>query len=147
MSTRSCIAVQNQDETFRYVYCHYDGYPSHQVPLLTGHYADLGSVNSLIELGDLSSLAERAGKPRGHSFDTPVKGYCVAYGRDRGEKGVEAGTAEDLDALRFAAEQMNAEFLYAFIGGQWLAAKVPRLRSRVPFVPVDDFPIAEESAS
>jgi hypothetical protein len=34
MATRSVIGVERADGSFLGVYCHYDGYPSHVVPLM-----------------------------------------------------------------------------------------------------------------
>jgi hypothetical protein len=40
---------------------------------------------ALIGLGDISYLNESIECPAGHSFNTPIGGYTVAYHRDRGE--------------------------------------------------------------
>src|SRR5262245_21370447 len=67
MSTRSLIAQQQDDGSLRVIYCHYDGYPEHHGPILTEHYTDPVLVTALIDLGDLSVLAEQIGEP--HNFD------------------------------------------------------------------------------
>lgn len=87
MSTRSVIAKKTT-EGYDAIYCHWDGYPSHHLPILTKHYNSDEKVDRLLENGSLSSLDEKCDKPEGHGFDNPIKGYCVYYGRDRGEKEV-----------------------------------------------------------
>jgi hypothetical protein len=48
-------------------------------------YYDREKTEDLIKLGDISFLRRETTQPEGHSFDTPVEGYTVAYHRDRGE--------------------------------------------------------------
>ena len=89
MSTRSTISAKLGDDIYS-IYCHFDGYTQHHLPILTEHYNDEESIKKLIGLGDLSVLDISTECPEGHSFESPVKGYCIAYGRDRGENGTEA---------------------------------------------------------
>jgi hypothetical protein len=63
------------------VYCHWDGYPSHNGKILNAHYTERSKVQELMDLGDLSSLGPEIGEK--HNFDAPPKGQCNAYGRDR----------------------------------------------------------------
>jgi hypothetical protein len=71
MSTRSRIAIENQDGTVQSIYCHFDGYIDGVGTKLFNHY-DREKLKSLIELGDISSLGESTEN-------------TVAYARDRGE--------------------------------------------------------------
>ena len=97
MSTRSRIAIELPNGKVKSIYCHNDGYLSHNGMLLEKHYTDRKKVNALIKLGDISSLAPEL-KPTGpHSFNKPEYGVVVAYGRDRGELGVAANTHKDSD--------------------------------------------------
>jgi hypothetical protein len=89
MSTRSTISAKIGDNVYS-IYCHFDGYPSHHWPILTQHYNTQEAVEKLISLGDLSSLDISPDCPEGHCFDNKIKGYCVAYGRDRGEEETQA---------------------------------------------------------
>jgi len=57
MATRSAIAIQLPKNRFLAIYCHYDGYPEHQLPILTDDYATFDSVINLVMMGDLSSLS------------------------------------------------------------------------------------------
>jgi hypothetical protein len=86
------------------------------------HYQDRDKVEKLIKLGAISFLEASIEKPEGHTFDTPVRGYTVAYHRDRKESKVparvDAGVA---DFFRKDFEQ------YGYIlteEGEWLVAGV-----------------------
>lgn len=37
MSTNSRIGILHEDGTTETIYCHWDGYPEHQMPILTKH--------------------------------------------------------------------------------------------------------------
>lgn len=92
MATRSSIAIRRKDGTVSQIYCHHDGYLSHNGRILFEHYATEERVEALMELGDLSSLGEHLAPPEGakHDFSKPLPNTCVAYGRDRGESNVSA---------------------------------------------------------
>lgn len=85
MATRSRIGIENPDGTVTSIYCHNNGNPFHNGRVLKEHYAQPEKVKALIALGDISSLDEQVECPEGHSFSNRVKGYTVAYHRDRGE--------------------------------------------------------------
>jgi hypothetical protein len=85
MATRSYIGKLNPEtNTVTYIYCHYDGYLSHNGRLLSENYNDKDKVNQLLELGDLSYLDEQIGEK--HDFKKPTEGWTVSYSRDRGEQ-------------------------------------------------------------
>ena len=88
MATRSRIAIELKDGRIKSIYCHWDGYISNNGKLLVDHYTDRDKVNQLIELGDISYLAPEVNPSEPHTFDKPQEGVVVAFGRDRGEKGV-----------------------------------------------------------
>lgn len=115
MSTTSTISTK-VNGNIKTIYCHSDGYPSHHLRILIKHYNTQEKVNALIELGDLSILDESIEKPEGHSFDTPIKGYTVAFGRDRGEKDIEARTYYNISS---ALSNEPQEYNYFFINGSW----------------------------
>jgi hypothetical protein len=87
MATRSTIAIELPNGTVQSIYCHWDGYPSHNGQLLMDHYKTSDKVESLIALGSISLLAPEVSIPEGstHSFESPESGIVVAYHRDRGE--------------------------------------------------------------
>ena len=86
MSTHCGIAVKTGD-SYNTIYCHHDGYPEYMWKMLTENYNSETLARNLVSLGDASSIsAQIAPSPySGHSFDTPEKGICVFYHRDRGE--------------------------------------------------------------
>ena len=70
MATRSTIAIENLDGTVHQVYCHWDGYISHNGVILQTKYNDRKLVEQLISGGDISVL----GSTVSHvpiSFDEP----------------------------------------------------------------------------
>ena len=87
MGTRSYIGMVENDGKIRAVYCHWDGYPSHNGKILLNHY-DENKTKELLDLGDLSSLGPNIGTK--HEFDARPEGECTFYGRDRGEPDVSA---------------------------------------------------------
>lgn len=56
MGTRSAIGYVRPDGTIRAVYCHWDGYPSHHLPILKVYYNTLEKAKKLIKPGSMSSL-------------------------------------------------------------------------------------------
>lgn len=59
MATRSAIGYRKLDGSVRAVYCHWDGYPSHQLPILKKHYSGIRKVQALIKPGSMSALRTR----------------------------------------------------------------------------------------
>ena len=72
MATRSLIGINLNNGITKIIYCHWDGYPEHNGQLLVNNYNSPSAVFDLLELGDLSSLAE-------------APDQCTAYHRDRNE--------------------------------------------------------------
>jgi len=91
MSTNARIGILNEDSTITSIYTHWDGYPSHTLPILANNYNTEEEVRALIALGDLSSLGPELGAK--HEFGSAGNpDWCVSYGRDRGETNVGAIT-------------------------------------------------------
>lgn len=90
MATRSHIYVQagkGQKNEFKKVYAHYDGYPSHHLPLLVEYYNKREYAHALVK-GDISVVDKYCTLPADgaqHDFDHRAEGYTLYYGRDRGE--------------------------------------------------------------
>lgn len=126
MSTRSRIALQNNDGTFTSIYCHFDGYPSNNGKILLEHYTDESKVRALMELGDLSSLGSELGSK--HDYNTHAadkRTDCLAFGRDRGEQNVSADMSSSVADLTDLASRCGAEYLYVFRKGEWSYKSVP----------------------
>jgi len=56
MGTHCFIAIEDQDGSIRYIFCHFDGYLRHMIPILKKDYHSRESVNQLIEKGGIVSL-------------------------------------------------------------------------------------------
>ena len=112
MATRSNIGILNSDGTVDYIYCHWDGYVEHNGKILNEHYTTENKIHRLMELGDLSVLGPEIGEQQ--DFERPVKGTCLAYGRDRGETGVEARKCSYVDYTKEYFE----EYVYLFTPGK-----------------------------
>lgn len=139
MATRSRIGIVNEDGTVSSIYCHWDGYPGGNGKILLLHYSDRNKVQSLIDLGSISSLREnvlpydpykevenervksildRFNPTENHSFENPQPGVTVAYHRDRGEDYDEPRVNSSLEEY-FASD--NEEYGYVFtLDGEWL---------------------------
>ena len=119
MSTRSRIGIVNSDKTVSSVYCHFDGYPEGVGQTLLDHFTTKHQVQKLINLGDISFLRRSTECPKGHSFSRPAPDCTVAYGRDRGETGIDAIT---MDSLQDFFESNFEEFGYIFdpLSEHWL---------------------------
>lgn len=118
MSTRSTIAIQNEDGSVEGVYCHSDGYLSYNGKLLFEHFTDESKIRALIALGGISSLCADITCPNGHTFDNPVEGFTRVYHRDRGE---DLEIYKGLNYIEFYLD-MNQEYNYLWADGQWWLA-------------------------
>jgi hypothetical protein len=117
VSTRSYIGIQD-GETITAIYSHFDGYPSGVGQVLADHYTDPEKIKALVALGDLSALAPELGER--HDFDDRTHGdWCLFYGRDRGEEGVEPKTHGDETEFLVAATNHGTEYAYLFRNGAW----------------------------
>jgi hypothetical protein len=149
MGTRSSIGIQNEDSSVTAIYCHWDGYPSHNGRILSNHYANEDKVRALIALGDISSLAEEIGEQ--HPFNTwhlkkeemdpRWEKWTTAYGRDRGETDVKARDYVS-PADYFSRFDAGIEYAYLFAEGKWL---VQPTYGKMTWVPVDNY-LLEEAA-
>lgn len=112
MSTRSAIAIYNpKTETYDAIYCHWDGYPSHQRPILNAKYNTAKAVRTLIAPGSISSLEtdkDWDGKPREPG---PL------YHLDRGELFEDCGPLKNVswDELKAFCRNSWCEYLYTYV--------------------------------
>jgi calcineurin-like phosphoesterase family protein len=114
MATRSRIGKQLEDGSIKFIYCHWDGYPEHNGVILKEHYTTDAKVDELLALGDLSSLGEEIGEQQDFNIlSTHNDKWCLAYGRDRGEKNVEATTVQSLQ------EMIEENYHYVWNNGKW----------------------------
>lgn len=127
MGTRSLIAVVHGNN-YKTVYCHWDGYLSHNGRILQEHY-DSPKANNLVALGNISSLQPNIGEKHPFSqFDTdmPAKEFeekygnmTTFYGRDRDEEGQEFVTHTSKESLIESFNDGWCEFAYIMQDGVW----------------------------
>jgi len=135
MGTRSRIGVMHGDKC-KSVYCHYDGYLSHNGKILQEHY-DSSRANNLVALGDISSLGKHIGEAHPFSefdinkddpdFDKLIalhelakkEGWTTFYARDRGEKDVDFEVSHDFDEFLELVDGTGAEYYYIMKDGVW----------------------------
>lgn len=118
MATRSSIAIKNANGTVDGIYCHSDGYTSHNGKILAEHYTDEAKIRALVALGPISILNPEVAPPAGaeHAFDGPrVPGVVVAYHRDRGEDLAQTHFASHAEFMRHWEQEYN----YLYADGQW----------------------------
>lgn len=121
MATRSTISLKTEDG-YNTIYCHWDGYPSHNGKLLQDHYNTQERVEELIALGSISSLRKHIKPVEGipHTFEKPAEDITVVYYRDR-QEGNEPIIVhhEELRTVYDEGEQYN----YVFVDGIWCLIK------------------------
>lgn len=118
MSTRSYICLEKKDGSIEGIYCHCDGYLTHNGAMLIDHYKTKNAVEKLLELGSISYLGQNVAPDPSepHSFSKPQDGVTVAYGRDRGEIDTESKTIT-LDDIN---KDPWIEYVYVFgKDGKW----------------------------
>ena len=120
MGTRSAIGYQLPSGSINAVYCHWDGYPKHQVPILIEHYNSLEKVKALIKPGSMSSLRTD------HTWvDSEVRDPQPLYHWERGNDGPWCARDSDYSdppitkaTLKSAKKYWNdcgCEYMYVFI--------------------------------
>lgn len=125
MGTRSYIAMElENDQGYRAVYCHWDGYPSHNGRILHDHYSDPAKLTALLDLGSISSLGTDLGEKHDFNNRGNNPAQTTFYGRDRGEQGTEAVIYPGLNALMDMVGDSWAEYLYVYSMGLWTFASV-----------------------
>ena len=130
MSTRSAIAIMDDDGKIRSVYAHWDGYLDHNGAILEKHYQDRKKIEALLALGSIILLAERVAprESETHTFDKPVNGVVVAYHRDRNDVYHAPDVWEDEeDFVKNVERAYWAEFVYLWKGGRWMVYQIPTL--------------------
>lgn len=145
MSTRSRIGIATGNGGVRSIYCHHDGYPKGVGACLNEHYRDPEKIERLLALGDISSLGPNLG--RKHNLDwrfalhdkygrdyeamyaSPeykrLDSMVTAYGRDRGETGIDQRLDESLDEFWDKVCHSDQEYAYLWIDGDWFIAEPP----------------------
>ena len=125
MSTNSTIAKKNLDGSITAIYCHWDGYPSHNGRILLEHYNDEEKINELLSIGNLSCLGDVIGEKVDFDNYRTDEGQtqCVAYGRDRGEK--DQGPKSFINVTGAYKKFASHEYNYLYVDGLWTVNDEP----------------------
>lgn len=119
MATSASITAKLSDGRWASIYVHYDGYYSHTGAILTATYATQERVDMLMALGNLSMVGPYLGCPDGHTFENPVRHYCIAYHRDRNEELQLSISDDPMMACRNGPGKQ--QYNYVWNGERWLA--------------------------
>lgn len=129
MATRSTIAQEQANGKVMQIYCHWDGYLDNNGRILDAHWSDPVKVYALMLLGDISSLRTQVGQA--HDFDARYEDaderneWCVAYGRDRGEKGTDARVFKDYEHYKKDHQYEEYEYIQRK-NGEWYVSQYGR---------------------
>jgi hypothetical protein len=118
MGTRSRIGIKNDDGTITSVYCHWDGYLSHNGKLLLEHWDTPKKVKKLLKMGDMAVLGKEIGKKHDYYNNDNRGNGCTFYKRDRGEDDVAALVHSNEGEFLAYREEYN----YLMIDGVWHVA-------------------------
>ncbi len=107
MATRSLIIRETTKGNYEAIYCHSDGYLTHNGAILFDHYNSRELVDELFRRGDLSYLAPIMDPAKGkyHSYENPCSNVCVFYGRDR------SYSAEDTAFFKCTLQEVDRDSL------------------------------------
>lgn len=119
MSTRSLIGVNSNN--IRSVYCHFDGYPEHHMPILQECYQTQEKANLLIDQGGISILDRRIGEEQ--DFQKVDEETCLFYHRDRKEE-LTIHDSKNWEEFLLLAQESGTEYVYLFENNEWTWAKV-----------------------
>lgn len=119
MATRSTIAVEHADGTVSQVYCHWDGYLTHNGQILVDHYDTQKKAELLVFLGSMSSLRPKCipDPAKTHSSINPQDDVTTYYSRDNGEPFVKPSHYPTVD--NYKRNLQCEEYDYFFTEGQW----------------------------
>ena len=131
MSTNATISVRLLNDTgIRVIRNHWDGYPSHLGAMLRDYYDTQELAEALVNLGDASIILQSIECPEGHAFDTPVDGYSIFYGRDRGEDHCEVRTVTNVS---IGDVRKYTSFNYHWDGNGWYVNGVLLTKARIKY--------------
>lgn len=122
MSTRSNVGIKEGNK-FKFIYVHFDGYPTGVGATLRKHYTDPKKVEELISLGACSVLGEDL-DPQRESFDdynsrVLNENGSMFYGRDRGEIDCEPRVVDWDEYVKEQEDSLWIEYIYVFENGEW----------------------------
>jgi hypothetical protein len=92
MSTRSFICIEDDEQGYRGIYCHYDGYPEHVGKILVEYYNHIAAAEMIVH------------GPQIRNFDND--GRVVRFGD---------GTPDDSEVYLGIEEALSSGFDYAYV--------------------------------
>jgi hypothetical protein len=111
MATRSAIGYLQPSGSVRAVYCHWDGYPEHQLPILEEFYNSTTKVKALIKPGSMSSLRTVT------TWTDEKRDPQPLYHHERGDGDKPITSSRPLDTW---FKQHDCEYLYVWDGKKWI---------------------------
>jgi len=128
MATRSTIALEFADGTIGQVYCHWDGYLSHNGKMLMEYYSNPFILRDLIDLGDISSLRPSIGTKHPFSqfdngmsteeFNALYQDMTTFYGRDRGEDNTKVRYFKDYEHFLVDGQEEEYDYILRNVNGK-----------------------------
>lgn len=103
MATRCHIGLEGTDGSVRYIYCHWDGYPSGTGKILQEDWNTYTKVYNMINKGNMSYLGRNLG-------DTEF--YCKEGDPNEEDEG--AKYCKDVNAYSATAPDYFIEYVYLF---------------------------------
>ncbi len=141
MGTRSVIGREQNDGSIRTVFCFLDGWPEGVGRTLLDHYQDPEKIDSLLELGPLSSIGASPENPLCHNRVASMSLKGLRDGQDYapvqralrekcitaagGPLGGEHYNSETMDELREKLRNGDAKYLYLWGEGGWIISEPP----------------------
>lgn len=118
MSTHATISKLEADGSVTSVYCQYDGYTEYVGKFLKGYYLDEESVDQLLALGSIVSLAANVhpDEKYNHTIDDPQVGVTVSFFRDKREP---MRISQYVDFQEYQNYGCAEEFNYIYVDGNW----------------------------
>jgi hypothetical protein len=121
MSTNSNIGYVDTDkDEVVFVYCHWDGHPTHVGKMLLAHYNIESKARELVKLGSLSGLYPKLAPEEGqaHTFAAPAKDVTIAYHRDRKEDWKDVKPSRE-PSFRAKKVMCAGPYAYLFKDDKW----------------------------
>ena len=124
MSTNSFIGIIEHN-VLKGIYCHADGYPAFNGKMLNEYYKNDSKIYKLIDLGFIYSLGKYVSpyERQTHNFEYRQENVVLAYGRDRGEKNVEAVEFQNVKAFKDFIKNSFIRYIYIRYNHEWYVVK------------------------
>jgi hypothetical protein len=127
MGTRSHIGLVDENKNVKFIYCHWDGYPTYNGVLLNTQYQDEDKIKALLAMGDVSSLGanpitkedwnELSDEQKGEHTNIGFRVLTLSYGNWRDE----VCPARQCTLEEFVKQDKESwiEYKYYFEEGVW----------------------------